>query len=100
MRSNGKIGRTLVFRSGLWVGVRQFSLHMPENNLDKPVVLVTGGSGLVGQAIKWVVENIEDSKFGKLPNEEWVFLSSKDGDLRYLQFSDVVDQWMTLAQSS
>lgn len=42
---------------------------------DKHVILVTGGSGLVGQAIKQI------SKQEKLPNEEWVFLSSSDGDL-------------------
>ena len=40
------------------------------------VILVTGGTGLVGQAIRTVVE-------GELrrPGETWVFLSSKDGDL-------------------
>jgi len=38
--------------------------------------MVTGGSGLVGQAIKMHVSgNLKE-------NEEWVFLSSKDGDLR------------------
>ena len=42
------------------------------------VVLVTGGSGLVGSAIKDFVEN----KGGKAEGEEWVFLSSKDGDLK------------------
>ena len=43
---------------------------------DKKLVLVTGGSGLVGQAIRAVVE--QDAK----ADEEFVFLSSKDGDLR------------------
>ncbi len=38
--------------------------------------MVTGGSGLVGQAIRTVVA--EEAQ----PNEHWVFLSSKDGDLR------------------
>jgi len=42
------------------------------------VVLVTGGSGLVGQAIKEYVEDDQNA----LPGETWVFLSSKDGDLR------------------
>ncbi|GMH83162.1 hypothetical protein TrVE_jg3744 [Triparma verrucosa] len=42
------------------------------------VVLVTGGSGLVGSAIKDFVEN----KGGRAEGEEWVFLSSKDGDLK------------------
>ena len=38
---------------------------------DRMVVLVTGGSGLVGSGIKTVVE--EEGK----PNETWIFLSSK-----------------------
>lgn len=38
--------------------------------------MVTGGSGLVGSAIKDFVEA------NPKENEEWVFLSSKDGDLR------------------
>lgn len=42
------------------------------------VVLVTGGSGLVGQAIKDFVEEDGNTKAG----ETWIFLSSKDGDLR------------------
>ena len=41
-------------------------------------VLVTGGSGLVGRALREVVEGDPQ------PNEEWVFLSSSDGDLRYM----------------
>ena len=45
--------------------------------LKKQVIMVTGGSGLVGSAIKSVVEKEE-----KKENESWVFLSSKDGDLR------------------
>jgi len=44
--------------------------------VDKSVILVTGGSGLVGQGIKDYVETNTN------PNEEWVFLSSKHGDLR------------------
>jgi GDP-L-fucose synthase len=48
------------------------------------VVLVTGGSGLVGQAIKHVIETEQEgSRFGKRPGETWVFLGSSDGDLRY-----------------
>lgn len=39
------------------------------------VVIVTGGSGLVGKAIQSVVE--KENK----ENERWIFLSSKDGDL-------------------
>jgi len=49
------------------------------------VVLVTGGSGLVGKAIQHVIETEpEGSKYGRLPGETWVFARSSDGDLRYL----------------
>ena len=37
--------------------------------------MVTGGSGLVGKGIETVIQT------DKLPNEEWVFLSSKDANL-------------------
>mmetsp|Transcript_6454 Transcript_6454/g.9245 ORF Transcript_6454/g.9245 Transcript_6454/m.9245 type:complete len:318 (+) Transcript_6454:63-1016(+) len=43
---------------------------------EKTTIMVTGGSGLVGSAIKDFVEA------NPKENEEWVFLSSKDGDLR------------------
>ena len=39
------------------------------------VILVTGGTGLVGKAIETVVQEEKD------PNEEWIFLSSKDANL-------------------
>ena len=48
-------------------------------------ILVTGGSGLVGQAVRWVIENETDKRFAKRENESWFFLTSKEGDLRYLQ---------------
>ncbi|KAI9926612.1 hypothetical protein ASPWEDRAFT_176418 [Aspergillus wentii DTO 134E9] len=44
-------------------------------------ILVTGGTGLVGSALQWVVSNVSGD-FGKASGEEWVFLSSADGDLR------------------
>jgi len=44
----------------------------------KEIILVTGGTGLVGKAIEIV------SKEDKNENEEFVFLSSKDGNLRNL----------------
>ena len=50
------------------------------SNLDKNVILVTGGSGLVGEAVKFVIEN-DMEKFGNQRNEEWIFLRSKDGNL-------------------
>ena len=45
------------------------------DNGGKKVVMVTGGTGLVGQALKEQVE-LEAN-----PDKEWVFLSSRDGDL-------------------
>jgi len=44
--------------------------------MTNSTILVTGGSGLVGQAIKAYTD--ENSQ----PGETWIFLSSKDGDLR------------------
>ncbi len=39
------------------------------------IILVTGGKGLVGRALQDVVTSNPD------PKEQWVFLSSVDGDL-------------------
>jgi len=44
---------------------------------EEAIVMVTGGSGLVGSAIR---EYIDES--GARQNEKWIYLSSKDGDLR------------------
>ncbi|KAJ7594386.1 epimerase-domain-containing protein [Mycena floridula] len=47
------------------------------------IILVTGGRGLLGSAIKHVIETeAPDSKFGKKTGETWIFASSSDGDLR------------------
>ncbi|PCH37536.1 NAD(P)-binding protein [Wolfiporia cocos MD-104 SS10] len=47
------------------------------------VILVTGGTGLVGKAIQHVIETEpEGSRFGKKPGETWIFASSSEGDLR------------------
>jgi len=43
--------------------------------MSKKVIMVTGGSGLVGRGIQAAVEN------DKREDEEWIFLSSKDGNL-------------------
>jgi len=45
---------------------------------EQDIIMVTGGSGLVGEAIKSVVE----SKGEHRPNEKWIFVSSKEADLR------------------
>jgi GDP-L-fucose synthase len=47
------------------------------------VVLVTGGTGLVGKAIQHIIETEQEgSRFGKQPNETWIFASSSEADLR------------------
>lgn len=59
--------------------------HTNGHSKSEPaVVLVTGGTGLVGRALQWAVENEPvGSRYGKQSEEEkWIFLSSKDGDLR------------------
>lgn len=48
---------------------------------ENKIVLVTGGSGLVGQAIKEVIEK-ERQDNPKSDSETWIFCSSKDADLR------------------
>lgn len=53
---------------------------MSSSVASKPVVLVTGGTGLVGKAIETVVKR-DPSKYGHL---EFVFIGSKDGDLSSL----------------
>lgn len=47
------------------------------NGGEEAIVMVTGGSGLVGSAIR---EYIDES--GARQHEKWIYLSSKDGDLR------------------
>ncbi|EPZ32781.1 GDP-L-fucose synthase [Rozella allomycis CSF55] len=49
-------------------------------NSNMNVILVTGGSGLVGKGIEWALNH--DDQFKKLPNETWYFATSKDADLR------------------
>ncbi|KAH9994537.1 epimerase-domain-containing protein [Russula compacta] len=47
------------------------------------VILVTGGTGLVGYAIQHVIDTEPlGSKFGRREGEKWVFIGSKDADLR------------------
>lgn len=43
---------------------------------EKKIIMVTGGSGLVGKAIQKVAAEQRKS------NEEFIFLSTKDGDLK------------------
>ena len=56
----------------------------------KRVVMVTGGTGLVGMALKREYEKT------KPENEEWIFLSGRDADLRSV-FSSISDlhSWLS-----
>ncbi|KAG8986275.1 hypothetical protein FRB94_004457 [Tulasnella sp. JGI-2019a] len=59
--------------------------------MAQSVILVTGGSGLVGQAIKYVIENEPaGSRFGKKSGETWVFTNSKEADLRDLKATEAL----------
>lgn len=57
-------------------------VHKIQEDAPKKVILVTGGSGLVGKALQHVITSTQDSRFGGRSDEQWVFLGSKDGDLR------------------
>jgi hypothetical protein len=47
------------------------------------VVLVTGGTGLVGKAIQHIINTEpEGSRFGRKRNETWIFASTSEADLR------------------
>lgn len=43
---------------------------------EQKVILVTGGSGLVGKGIELYLAS------NPRPNERWVYIGSKDADLR------------------
>ncbi|TFL03832.1 epimerase-domain-containing protein [Pterulicium gracile] len=50
------------------------------------IILVTGGTGLVGKGIEYVINNEPaNSRFGKRDNETWIFASSSEADLRNLE---------------
>jgi len=53
---------------------------------DKKVILVTGGTGLVGRAIQTIVQR------EKREEEEWIFVGSKDADLRYVAYIIELDR--------
>lgn len=56
-----------------------------KQKVGKNVIMVTGASGLVGKAIQAVVSEEKNDL-----NEEWVFLSSKDADLRNFEQTKAV----------
>ena len=67
------------------------------------IILVTGGTGLIGQAIKHVIETEPvGSRFGKREGETWIFAASSEGDLRQveLQLYPCAELFLTLAYNS
>ena len=54
---------------------------MTQSRDEKQRILVTGGFGLVGQALQKVLSTSEGEVYGKRPDEEWIFVRSKDADL-------------------
>ena len=55
---------------------------------EPAVILVTGGTGLIGKAIEYTIQNEpEGSRFGKRPGETWIFAGVGEGDLKYVIFS-------------
>ena len=62
---------------------------MNSSSQQRKVVLVTGGSGLVGTAIQ---DYIQKSSAPPPEEESWVFLSSKDGDLRDKKATEAIFQ--------
>ncbi|CAL6331718.1 unnamed protein product [Bathycoccus prasinos] len=78
---------------GFFIGIHTYPLsekqiaYLTDSLLDfdfkRECVMVTGGSGIVGSALREYVENSEAEKCRK-----WIFLSSKDGDLRNLNATD------------
>lgn len=56
--------------------------HIKSFLFDMQTILVTGGTGLVGQGIRLALERTKND--GKQANENWIFLSSKDCNLLYL----------------
>ena len=51
------------------------------DSITKKTILVTGGTGLIGQGIQWALENGKEC-FRKRQEETWIFVNSKDADLR------------------
>lgn len=60
-----------------------YASPMSSEDDQLPVVLVTGGSGLIGQAIRQISQ---ENGYG----HQWVFLSSRDADLRDLKATRAV----------
>ena len=78
---------------GFFIGIHTYALsesqilYLTNSLLDfdfkKECVLVTGGTGIIGSALKEYVENVGYDK-----SRRWIFLSSSDCDLRNLDATE------------
>jgi hypothetical protein len=58
-------------------------VRVPTHTAMPDVILVTGGHGLVGNAIRTVLETEPpNTRYGRREGETWVFARSSEGDLR------------------
>ena len=77
--------QSLNFPSAVHIGYKRSPLpllrHASQQSLkmSKKTILVTGGSGLVGKAVE---EFIKGKGAADAAEEQWIFLTSKDADLR------------------
>ncbi|KAH9049273.1 NAD dependent epimerase/dehydratase family-domain-containing protein [Lactarius deliciosus] len=76
-------------RLSLWSSMSSGGVIGPSNRLrvrgqrKQDVILVTGGHGLVGNAIRHVLESEPpNTRYGRRDGETWVFASSREADLR------------------
>lgn len=46
--------------------------------------LVTGSGGLVGSAVKWLIEQEKQGDSPSSQHESWIFVTRRDADLRYV----------------
>ena len=54
----------------------------------KKVILVTGGTGMVGSGIRYISETEE-----KRPDEQWIFVCQEDADLRLVWVTGYWRDW-------
>lgn len=87
--SNGYLGADELGQCGFFIGVHTYRLSDAqisylattmldfnfEDRANKKVIMVTGGSGVVGRALELHVNKLDTT-------DSWIFLSSKDADLR------------------
>lgn len=90
VKDNKFPGADYIGKCGFFIGIHTYPLsesqisYLTESLLDfdfkKECIMVTGGTGIVGSAVQEFVQNSEAEN-----KRKWIFLSSKDGDLRDIE---------------